>query len=97
MTTNIILAIAVVLLTTLIGLASYWLKTVYREIKELLKELTAYINELKQIVASIQTHIEKGIEADIGELKQDVKTLYQRTNKLQSELSAFRQIYQNKE
>ena len=96
MTTNLFIAITIVLMTTLIGLMSYWLKTVYREIRQMLKELTTYINELKQLVVSIQTQIEKGIEVDILDLKDDVKTLYERTNKLQNQLSALNQKCRDK-
>jgi len=87
MTTNLFIAITIVLMTTLIGLMSYWLKTVYKEIKQMLKELTSYINELKQLVVSMQTQIERGIEVDIKKLKSDVQILYDRTNKLQNRLS----------
>jgi len=97
MDVKIIIIITAVLLSSLIGLAGYWLKSVYREFKQLLKELTAYINELKQIVVSIQTQIEKGIEADIGELKADIETLYQRTNKLQNQISVLNQKCKVKE
>ncbi|MBL4753049.1 MAG: hypothetical protein JKY52_05530 [Flavobacteriales bacterium] len=87
MTTNLFIAITIVLLTTLIGLMSYWLKIVYKEIKQMLKELTSYINELKQLVVSMQTQIERGIEVDIEKLKSDVQILYDHTNKLQNKLS----------
>jgi len=97
MTTNLFIAITIVLMTTLIGLMSYWLKTVYKEIKQMLKELTSYINELKQLVVSMQTQIERGIEVDIEKMKSDVQILYDRTNKLQNKLSELNPKDRSKE
>lgn len=84
---KIMIAIATILLTALIGLVGYWLKTVHEEFKILLKELMDYTNKLKQLIVGIQTHIDKAIEEDIREIKEDVKILYQRTNKNEAELA----------
>lgn len=70
-----------VLFSAIIGLVAYFLKTMHAEVKQLIKELTDYTNKLKQVIVGIQMQIDKSIETDIKEIKEDIKTLYQRTNK----------------
>ncbi|MCB0396827.1 MAG: hypothetical protein KDD36_09250 [Flavobacteriales bacterium] len=88
---NILITIMTILLSVVIGLVGYWMRTFHKEIKDLLRQLTDYINELQQVVVSIQTHIDKGIEKDIAEHKLDIKNLYQRTGRLSNEIATLKQ------
>ncbi len=74
---------------------SYWIKTVHKEIKQLLKELTDYTHELRELIVGIQTHIIKGIETDIQEIKADIKTLYGRTNKNENQIASLEEKVKN--
>ena len=85
--TTIVVAL---LLSCLVGLIGYWLKSLYQEFRKLVSEFTKQINELTQTVMVLQVIIEKAIEEDIQELKQDVKTLYGKTNKNESAIASIR-------
>ena len=76
-----------VLFSALLGLIGFWMKSAHAEIKLLVKELTTYTSELKGLIVGIQTQINKSIETDIEEIKSDVKTLFEKTNRNQSDLS----------
>ncbi|HCQ29707.1 MAG TPA: hypothetical protein DIU39_05430 [Flavobacteriales bacterium] len=89
MTQEIIITLIAILFSGFIGLVGYWLKSVYAEFKLLLKELMDYTNKLEQLIVGIQIHIDKAIEEDIREIKTDIKTLYQRTNKHDNQLAAL--------
>jgi predicted PurR-regulated permease PerM len=80
-----------ILFSTLLGLGSYWVKTAHEEFKQLIKELTAYTSELKELIVGIQTQINKGIETDIKEIKKDVRALYQKAGKSESEIASLNQ------
>jgi predicted PurR-regulated permease PerM len=80
-----------VLFSALLGMASYWIKTAHAEFKQLIKELTTYTGELKELIVGIQTQINKGIETDIKEIKEDIRTLYARSGKHESALSSINQ------
>lgn len=69
-----------ILFSAIVGIVTYFLKSMHMEVKGLIKELTDYTNKLNQIIIGIQTQLEKGIETDIKEMKEDIKTLYHRTN-----------------
>lgn len=75
------------LFSIITGMLIYWIK----QFSQLIKELTTYTHELKQIIVGIQTQITKGIEADISEMKTDIKELYNRTNKNENQLSRLSQ------
>lgn len=79
------------LFSAILGMIGYWVKTVHKEFKQLLKEITDYTNGLKQLIVGIQTQINKGIEADIQEIKTDVKTLYGKANKNESKIATLNQ------
>ena len=76
------------LFTIIVGMIAYWLKTVHKDFKQITKELTAYTSQLKQLIVGIQTQIDKSIETDITELKNDIKRLYGKANKNASDISA---------
>ena len=64
-----------------LAIIGYFLRSVHIEVKQFIKELTDYTSKLKQLIVGIQTQIDKGIETDITEIKDDIKTLYRRTNR----------------
>lgn len=76
-----------ILFAAIIGMVSWWIKNVHKEIKELIKELT----ELKQLIAAMKAQVEKSIETDIQELKADIKILYKKTNENEKEIAALKQ------
>ncbi len=80
-----------ILFTTLVGMVGYLLKSIHKEVKQLIKELTDYTNKLKLLIVGIQTHIDKGIETDIQEIKEDIKSLHYRSNKNQSQIASLQQ------
>ena len=80
-----------VLFSALVGMIGYWLKTAHREIKSLIKELVESLNNLHRLVTGIETQIEKGIEADISEIKTDIKELYKRTNTNESDIATLKE------
>lgn len=75
----------------IVGIVGFWLKTAHKEIKVLMKELTDYTNELKQLIVGIETQIERGIEADINDNKEDIKTLFSKVNKLEAQIASIKQ------
>jgi predicted RNase H-like nuclease (RuvC/YqgF family) len=75
------------LFSAIIGMVGWWIKTVHKEVKELIKELT----ELKQLLAGMKMQVEKSIETDITEMKSDIKTLFRRTNKNESSIATLKQ------
>lgn len=87
--TRLTTAIITVLFTGIIGITGYWLKTVYAEVKALLKELTTYINELTKAVVILQTQVDKQIETDIQELKYEVEKVKNCTIKHGKQISAI--------
>ncbi len=88
---KIFLIITSVMISALIGLVGYWLKTVHREFKRLIGELTDYTNQMRQLIVGIQMQIEKSIETDITELKEDVKSNTSRINKQTAQIAALNQ------
>lgn len=79
------------MISALIGSMGYWLKTVHKEFKRLLTELTDYTNQLRQLIVGIQTQIEKGIETDIVELKDHIKHNTERINRHEAHIAALNQ------
>jgi predicted PurR-regulated permease PerM len=78
------------LFSGLIAILGYFVKSVHTEVKALLKELTEYTQELRNLISGIQVQIDKGIESDITEIKEDVKNLYRKTNTHTTELSKLK-------
>ena len=76
-----------ILFSAIIGMVGWWIKSIHKEVKELIKELT----ELKQLLAGMKIQVEKSIETDIQEMKEDIKTLYRRTNKNESSIASLKQ------
>ena len=76
-----------ILFSAIIGMVSWWIKTIHREVKELIKDLT----EIKQLLAAMKTQVEKSIETDIQEIKEDIRTLYGRVNKNDSSIATLKQ------
>lgn len=85
------IAILTLLFSILIGMIGYWLRTAHREIKTLIKELVDSLNNLHRLVTGIETQIEKGIESDITELKTDIKKLYSKCNKNESDIATLKE------
>ena len=73
----------------------YWLKTVHKEFKHLIKELTEYTSRLKQLIVGIQIQIEKGIETDINELETEINQLRNRTNRNDAHIAALNHKVKN--
>ena len=78
---NIALLILSIAFTAVFGVIGYFLRSVHIEVKQFIKELTDYTNKLKQLIVGIQTQIDKSIEKDIVEIKEDIKTLCRKTEK----------------
>ncbi len=76
-----------ILFSGVLAVLGYFLRTVHTEFKTLLKELTEYTQELRNLISGIQVQIDKGIEADIIDLKKDVKTLYSKVNVQSAQIS----------
>ncbi len=76
-----------ILFSGVLAVLGYFLRTVHTEFKTLLKELTEYTQELRNLISGIQVQIDKGIEADIVDLKTDVKTLYSKVNVQSAQIS----------
>ena len=91
MNITILLALSTVLFSTIIGLLGFWLKTVHKEMKQLLKELANCLHEMSNMVVGIQMQIDKGIEADIRENKKSIDDLFKRTNKQSNQISVLNQ------
>ncbi|WP_438712324.1 hypothetical protein ACSTS3_10425 [Aquimarina muelleri] len=92
---EIYLLIFSILFSGLIAILGYFVKSVHTEIKALLKELTEYTQELRHLINGIQIQIDKGIESDITEIKEDVKNLYRKTNTHTTELSQIKNNFPN--
>lgn len=75
------------LFSLVLGMLLYW----FREFRQILKELTNYTHELKQLIVGIQTQITKGLEADIVEIKSDIKSLYSKSNKNENSISSLKE------
>lgn len=75
--------IATLLFSVIIGMIGYWLKQVHKEIKDAIRQLTNYINELNKAVLMIETHINKGIEQGIKHNKERIQDLQERIEKLE--------------
>ncbi|MFC5047690.1 hypothetical protein ACFSTE_05850 [Aquimarina hainanensis] len=69
-----------IIFSILFSILCYFIKSIHSEIKQLLKELTEYTQELRTLISNIQIQIDKGIEADITEIKTDIKYLYKKSN-----------------
>lgn len=80
-----------IMISALIGTMGYYLKSVHKEFKRLLTELTDYTNQLRQLIVGIQTQIEKGIEADIVEIKESIKSNTGRINRHEAHIAALKQ------
>ena len=76
-----------ILFAAIIGMVSWWIKNIHTEVKELIKEM----NELKQLISAMKSQVEKSIEIDIQELKEDIRTLYKKTNANEKEIAALKQ------
>ena len=70
----------------------YFLKTTYQENKDMFKELA----ELKQLLIAIKIQVEKSIVIDIQEVKQNIKTLFDRTRHNESGISKLNEQIKNK-
>ena len=79
------------LITIIVGVIGYWLKTAHTEFKGLIRHLTDYTTQLKELIIGIQTQLEKGVEADIKEIKMDVQKLYAKSNKNESQIATLQQ------
>jgi len=82
---QILLMVTAVLCSAIVSLIGYWLKQVHREIKEAIKQLTAYIYELNKTVMMLETHINKGVEQGISTNKEKIIELQDRIEKLEDE------------
>lgn len=67
------------IITAVLAIIGYFLRTVHLEVKLFIKDLTLSTTQLRELVVSIQTQIDKSIDPDIVELKADVKTLYEQS------------------
>ncbi len=83
---EIYLLIISILLSGVIAVLGYFLKSVHTEVKALLKELTEYTQELRNLISGIQVQIDKSIETDISEIKDDIKILHRKTQHHSSEI-----------
>ena len=54
-------------------------------------------SEMSKNLASMKTHIDKGIEEDIKENKEDIKTLAERTHELSMALSRLKGVMSNQQ
>ena len=64
------------LLTILVTVLIYGIKLGVNKLDEISKAM----GEMKVSIASIQTHIEKSIEVDIVEMKNQINTLFSKVN-----------------
>ncbi|WP_271729384.1 hypothetical protein [Aquimarina algiphila] len=87
---EIYLLIISVLLSGVIATLGYFLKSIHSEVKVLLKELTEYTQELRNLISGIQVQIDKGIETDITEMKTDIKGLYKLSQHNYSEIEKLK-------
>lgn len=84
---NLYIIAVSILFSGIIGMVSWWIKNIHTEVRELIKELT----ELKQLIAAMKAQVEKSIEIDIQEIKEDIRTLYKKTNANEKEIAALKQ------
>ncbi|GAA4276293.1 hypothetical protein [Aquimarina mytili] len=87
---EIYLLIISILLSGVIAILGYFLKSVHTEVKSLLKELTEYTQELRNLISGIQVQIDKSIETDIAEMKADIKGLYKLSQHNYSEIEKLK-------
>ncbi len=87
---EIYILIISVLLSGVIAALGYFLKSVHSEVKALLKELTEYTQELRNLISGIQVQIDKSIETDITEMKADIKGLYKLSQQNYSEIEKLK-------
>lgn len=66
-----------VLFSSIIAMLGYFLKSAHQDNKEMFKELS----EVKQLLIAIKTQVEKSIINDIEDVKENVKTLFERTRR----------------
>ena len=85
MSGQLLLMITAVLFSAIVSLIGYWLKQVHKEIKEAIKQLTAYIYELNKTVMMLETHINKGIEQGISTNKEKISELQDRIEKIEND------------
>jgi len=88
---NLYILILSLLFSAIVAMVGYWLKSVHKEFKGLIKELAYSISELRQLFTGMETQIEKGIEADITEIKSDIKTLYAKSNRSETQIARLNQ------
>ena len=80
-------SIIILLVSCVLGIGGYWIKSAYAEIKQLLKELNTYIHELTKAVVTLQTQVDKQIEADISQLKESQETITMKVYKQENQIS----------
>ena len=71
-----------ILFSAVIAMLGYFLKTTHNENKNLFKELA----ELKQLLIAIKIQVETSIVSDIKEVKDNIKTLFDRTHNNKAEI-----------
>ena len=86
-----LIVILSIVISALVGTMGYYIKSVHKEFKRLITELTDYTNQLRHLIVGIQTQIEKGIETDIVELKDSIKNNTARINKHEAYIAALKQ------
>ena len=80
------------LFSIIIAMLGYYLKITNKEYKDMLKELT----ELKHLLVSIKTQIEKSIVLDIEEVKDNIKRLFDRTHNNRAEIGKLNEKVKSK-
>ncbi len=89
---NLPILILSVSFTIVFSVIGYFLRSMHMEVKQFIKELTEYTNHLRQLIVGIQTHIDKGIETDIVELKEEIKRI---NKKLDNNLRSLNKFSRN--
>lgn len=87
MDAKLAISIIILLVSCVIGIGGYWIKTAYAEIKQLLKELNTYIHELTKAVVALQTQVDKQIESDISMLKENMESTNNKVYKHENQIS----------
>ena len=80
-------SIIILLVSCVLGIGGYWIKSAYAEIKQLLKELNTYIHELTKAVVTLQTQVDKQIETDISQLKENQQSITLKVYKHENQIS----------
>ena len=80
-------SIIILLVSCVLGIGGYWIKSAYAEIKQLLKELNTYIHELTKAVVTLQTQVDKQIETDISQLKENQESITLKVYKHENQIS----------